>query len=59
MCNGSKSSHTRLGSWAGGKEGVLEGNSHHGFNGTPADKEESGFSVGAEPSAEGELQKVS
>lgn len=59
MCNGSKSSHTRLGSWAGEKEGVLEGNSHHGFNGTPADKEESGFSVGAEPSAEGELQKVS
>lgn len=26
--NGSKSSHTLLESWAGGKEGVLEGNSH-------------------------------
>lgn len=41
------------------KEGVLEGNSHDGFSGTLAAKEESGFSVGAAPSDEGELQKVS
>lgn len=39
VCNGSKSSHTLLESWAGGKEGVLGGNSHHGFSGTPADRE--------------------
>lgn len=39
------------------KEGVLEGNSHDGFNGTLATKDESGSSVGAAPSDESELQK--
>lgn len=46
--------HTLLESWAGGKEEILGGNSHHGFNRTLGDKEESGVSVGAEPSAEDE-----
>lgn len=34
----------------------MEGNSHDGFNGTRAAKEESGCSVGAAASDEGELQ---